>query len=353
MSGAVAQLQLQDIERRIAGLDILKHVSFSVATGEIVSLLGPAGSDKSTVLRIAAGLERPDAGHVMIGGQPVVGRGRFTACERRSIALVTANHGPNGRRSIFANVAAGLRGMKASERKARAMAALDRVGLAHSANKLPRVLSSGARLRAALACALVGEPQLLLMDEPFSGVSREEEAPLRERVTGILRAAKIASLIATTDPSQAFETADRIVLMHDGRVVQDAEPESLWRLPRSSWAAGYLSEINRLPGIVQAGRVMTPWGLVFRPGLRDGPVQIMVRPCEVRPEPYGASGPDLVVEATKYLGGAYLVAGTLVSAEFGRAPFRARLALADSPSRGARIRLRCEANAILIFSAEA
>jgi len=346
-----AELELENIRRSFGNVDALAGLNLAIGPAEIVCLLGPLKSGKTTALRIVTGTERPNSGHVRIGGRLVAGDGTFIPPARRPVGYIGPEPTAQSRRSLASMLGADLKHLNEAERSERVVAAAERVGLDALARSA-KVLSKADRFRAALARILAAERRLIVLDQPFDALERELRAAARDDAIEGLRKTKTAALIATDDVADALQIADRIVLMRQGAVVQTAAPELLWRRPKSAWAAAFLGEVNTMPGIAQAGRVLTPWGTLFRPNLRDGPVQILVREAELRAAPRNGSEPELVVEATKYLGPAYLIVGTLVSATFGRTQLRARVALREAPAPGAKIRLGCEPNAILIFSVE-
>ena len=162
-------LSLRSVSRSFGTRKAVDGVSLDVRRGEVLCLVGPSGSGKSTTLRIAAGLERPDSGAVFIGGRLVEGEGRHVPPEKRGVGLMFQDYALFPHLSVKANVAFGLAGIPRSEREARAADELHRVGLTHLINNYPHTLSGGEQQRVALARMLAPQPQVVLMDEPFSG----------------------------------------------------------------------------------------------------------------------------------------------------------------------------------------
>jgi iron(III) transport system ATP-binding protein len=210
-------------------------------------------------------------------------------------------------------------------------------------------LSGGEQQRVALARALAPEPQLMLMDEPFSGLDRELRGHVRDESIRLLRELGTATLLVTHDPQEALQIADRIVLLRKGHLVQDATPETIWRRPADAGVASFLGEVNALEGTARGGSVMTPFGEVRRP-LPDGPVKILIRPDDTHGAAPGSAAPELTVLAAKFLGASYVIDGTLATSAGAPVAFRARLALPATPELGARIRLACDLDSMLVFS---
>lgn len=348
-AGHPPRLRLAGLKRRFGKTAAVDDVSLDVDAGEVVCLLGPSGCGKTTTLRIAAGGERADAGRVEIDGRLVAGDGVYVPPERRGVGLMFQDFALFPHLTAAGNVAFGLAGLEARERARRIKEALARVRLGGHAKAYPHELSGGEQQRLALARALAPGPAVLLMDEPFSGLDRELRASVRRDTLDILRGSGAASLIVTHDPEEALQTADRIVLMRQGRVVQAGPPEELWRRPVDAGAAEFFGEINRIPVVVRAGWAETPWGAVAAGGRPDGPASAVVRPEDLKEG--GPGAPILEVEGVQFLGGVYRVEGRLL-AQNREAKLAARLAKRLSPSPGDKIPLVCEPNAILIFAPE-
>ena len=284
-----AAVQLHDISRRYGSLVAVNNVSLATAPGEILCLLGNSGCGKSTLLRMIAGLEVPDAGSVIMDGVVLSDTSRFTTPEQRSIGLVFQDYALFPHLSILDNVAFGLRGERKT-RMATAHAALERVRLAARAGSFPHMLSGGEQQRVALARALAPQPRLLLLDEPFSNLDRGLRETVREQTLAILREAHISAILVTHDPEEALRVADRIVLMRDGRIEQDAAPQDLYRRPASMYAARFFSELVELPGTASGGSVITALGRFAAPGLTDGQAAcVALRPHDLRPAASGVT----------------------------------------------------------------
>ncbi|MCO6186153.1 ABC transporter ATP-binding protein [Rhizobium sp. L1K21] len=255
-----AQLKFQDIRHSYHGRETIKGISLTAEAGEVLCLLGPSGSGKTTLLRIAAGVEIQKGGNLLLNDRVIAGPGVFTPPERRGIGLMFQDFALFPHMSILDNVRFGLTALKEKEAKAEAMAALERVGLAHAAAKYPHALSGGEQQRVALARALAPRPAVLLMDEPFSGLDSRLKDTVRAETLAILRESKATAIIVTHDAEEAMRMADRIALLRDGKLVQSGTSQDLYLRPNDIFTAGFFSEINRFEAVVGQGYVETPLG---------------------------------------------------------------------------------------------
>lgn len=246
--------------RRRAPLVAVDGVTLDVAPGEVVALLGPSGSGKSSLLRAVAGLEPLAAGDVTWDGASVAG----VPVHRRGFGLLFQDGQLFAHRDVAGNVGYGLRGAGTAERIA---ALLELVGLPGQQRRDPATLSGGERQRVALARALAPRPRLLLLDEPLSALDRA----LRERLAQDLRAALLATgttaVLVTHDQDEAFAVADRVAVMSAGRLLQVAAPGELWRAPGSREVAAFLGYEAFLAAGAPAA---APWRSALRLAATDG-----------------------------------------------------------------------------------
>jgi iron(III) transport system ATP-binding protein len=261
----------------------LDGVSLSVAPGELVCLLGPSGSGKSTLLRLIAGVEHPSSGRVVVNGVDVAGPRTFIEPERRRVGMVFQDYALFPHLTVRANVAFGLVGWKRADAARAVDAMLERVDLTRDANSYPHMLSGGERQRVALARALAPNPQVLLMDEPFSSLDGRLRDQVRQQTIDLLRETGTTTILVTHDPREAVRVADRIALLRKGRLVQCGSPEELYTRPVTRFAASMFSEINELSGICRNGRIETPLGSFAAPHLAENtPCSACIRPQHVR-----------------------------------------------------------------------
>ncbi|MDD7969980.1 ABC transporter ATP-binding protein [Roseinatronobacter alkalisoli] len=237
-------LSATQIAKSFGDTEVLRNIHLDLAPGEVVALLGPSGCGKTTLLRIAAGLLTASAGQMQIAGKCVVdGRGVNTPPEGRGIGMVFQDYAIWPHLSVLENVAFPLRMRKLgrSARETRARRALDRVGLAHLAERFPGTLSGGQQQRVALARAIVAEPPLVLFDEPLSNLDRELREGLALEIGTLLRELGLSAIYVTHDQSEAFTIADRVAVMLGGEIAQIDTPERLFASPDSVDVAQFLN----------------------------------------------------------------------------------------------------------------
>jgi thiamine transport system ATP-binding protein len=236
-------------------------VDLDVAAGEIVCVLGPSGSGKSSLLRAVAGLEAAAAGAVALGGHDITA----VAAHERGVGFVFQDFALFPHRDVADNVAFGLR-MQGRRDDGRVAAALGLVGLPGYERRDIATLSGGEAQRVALARALAPQPAVLLLDEPLGSLDR----PLRERLTRELRALlhdlDVAVVHVTHDQHEALAIADRVVVLRDGRIAQAGTPVEVWRAPADEWVARFLGFANVLAAGEGRVRVVPPDAVHLAPG---------------------------------------------------------------------------------------
>jgi iron(III) transport system ATP-binding protein len=313
-------------------------VDIALYRGEILCLLGPSGCGKTSLIRLLAGLERPDAGELFANQRVLARPGLFVPPEQRHVGLVFQDVALFPHLTAAENVGFGLSGLARRERRARALALLERFQLGHRADAFPHTLSGGEQQRVGIARALAPEPAALLLDEPFSGLDGALRAEVRERVVAGLREADTAILIVTHDPEEAMLLGDRLALMHKGRIVQVGTPEHCYTYPASLAAACLLGRINDLPATVRGGRAECLLGDLPASGKADGPGRVLVRPEQLVLAP-GGKGTIVAVR----FGGSYRE----VEAEIGGERLLVRLPLGVTlPEGPVEVRLIGEAQVI-------
>ena len=278
-----AQLTFDNVVRDFGGNAGLNGVDLNIDPGEVVALLGRSGCGKTTLLQIAAGVDTPDSGRVLIDGREVSSPTVFLPPERRGVGLMFQDNALFPHMTILRNVMFGLTELDRASARAEALAALARIDLAGYSDQYPHQLSGGEQQRVALARAIVPRPGILLMDEPFSGLDVRLRDQVRGETLAILRETGATAIIVTHDPREAMMMSGRIVLMRGGRIAQDGDAETLYLRPGSLFAARFFGALNEFAGIVSAGGVMTPFGVLDAGGLADG-VRAVVA---VRPQGIG------------------------------------------------------------------
>ena len=255
-------LALRDIRFGYGRDLVLDGVTLAVAPGEIVCLYGPSGCGKSTVLRVAAGLERIDGGAVELDGATLSGPGAHTPPEKREIGLVFQDFVLFQHMTVAENVAFGLDGLAAKDRRARVVAELAAVGLADLAQRRPAQLSGGQQQRVALARAFARRPKALLLDEPFASIDAALRRRLRADLRRMLKDRGAPAIVVTHDSDEAIELGDRIAVMRRGRIIEDASPEKLWRTPETPAGALLFAGAQHAPYKAEAGGAATPFGAI-------------------------------------------------------------------------------------------
>ena len=292
-------VELRAVVRDFGGGVGLNGLQLAAQPGELIALLGPSGCGKTTALRALAGLERVDAGSILIDGADVTDE----PTNRRDLGMVFQSYSLFPHLTAGANVEFGLRMRKvpAAERRRRAREALDLVGLDRHADRYAHQLSGGQQQRVALARALVTRPRVLLLDEPLSALDAKVRVQLREEIRRIQTELGITTFFVTHDQEEALAIADRVAVMRAGDIEQIGTPEELYRRPATPFVAEFVGLTNRVGGTLAAGE-LTVLGRrlpLVNAGLPDGPVVAYLRPEDVL---LAAEGIPATVVSTSFLG---------------------------------------------------
>ncbi len=340
-----AGVSLSGVSKTFGKTVAVADFAFSVAPGEIVCLLGPSGCGKTTLMRLIAGIERPDCGVISIGDIDVASPSVFMPPERRGVGLMFQDFALFPHLRVIDNVAFGLKRLGRAVARKEALAALARMGLADYAESYPHMLSGGQQQRVALARALVPRPGVLLMDEPFSGLDSRLRHTIRNETLAILREVRATAIVVTHDAEEAMRMADRIAVMRAGRLVQAGTVEELYNRPANAYVAETFSEMNVLPYRVISGWAVGPLGRFRAPAGIEGEVTLCVRPREIELCEAVDGTPAHVLE-TRLLGPDVLI-------ELGLKGFESTLSVrADTmpmPEKGTEMFLRVKPGAVLIF----
>lgn len=233
-------LTFEGVSHAYGDTKVLRDVYLSVKEGEILCLLGPSGCGKSTTLRTAAGLEPITAGTVSIGEEILTQPGRTAAPETRRVGYVPQDYALFPHLTVAQNVGFGL-DRNDPHRVERITELLNSVELPNYSDAYPHMLSGGQQQRVALARALAPNPAVMLMDEPFSGLDATLRGDVRARTVEILRRAGVPTLIVTHDGFEAWEVADTIAVMKEGKIVQTGTPEDLMQRPVNEFVASFFT----------------------------------------------------------------------------------------------------------------
>src|SRR5213080_3117791 len=247
-------ISVKQVSKSFGSFRALEHVSLEVAGGSLVALLGPSGSGKTTLLRIIAGLEVPDAGTVLYQDEDMT----EAAVKDRNVGFVFQHYALFRHMTVFENVAFGLRvrrwpRKRVKERVGELLRLIQLDGLAGS---YPSQLSGGQRQRVALARALAPEPKVLLLDEPFGALDAKVRQDLRQWLRRLHDEIHVTSVFVTHDQEEAFEVADRVVIMNHGHVEQTGTPREIFEDPANPFVMDFLGNVNVFHGHVQRGRAV-------------------------------------------------------------------------------------------------
>ncbi len=331
--------------KQFGDVEVLREVDLRVEPGAVVALLGPSGCGKTTLLRSIAGLERLDGGEVRIGDRLVSGPGAHVPPERRRVGMVFQDWALFPHLSVAQNVGYGL--PRAERSGARVDTALAMVGLGGMGDRSPGTLSGGQQQRVALARALAPQPGVLLLDEPFSNLDSTLRVQVRTEVHQLLAQLEVTTVFVTHDQEEAFVLGDQVAVMHGGRIVQQASPSTLYARPASPWVATFVGDANLVDGTAAGETATTAVGRVALDTALEGPVQVVLRPEELRLGPTGTGGTPATVELCEYYGHdtVYLVRPD------GGVPLRARAGSVPQFERGDRVAIAYQGPPAVAYAA--
>jgi iron(III) transport system ATP-binding protein len=301
-------LRMEGVSKRFGDDPAVDDVSLTLREGELLTLLGPSGCGKTTTLRLMAGLETPDRGHISLRGTTVAADETFVTAEDREVGLVFQDYALFPHLSVAENIGFGLEHRPAPERERRVDELLSIIGLEDRRERSPEQLSGGEKQRVALARSLAPEPDVVLLDEPFSNLDVGLRVQMREEVSRILDRAGVSAVSVTHDQEEALSISDRIGVMRDGSLVQVGEPERVFQQPESRFVADFLGNASFVSGTVDGDGVATPIGEVpldLVEGLTEeyagNDVDVLARPDDMAVMP--ASGePDGEIVYRQYDG---------------------------------------------------
>jgi iron(III) transport system ATP-binding protein len=250
-------LELDGVTKRFGAEAAVEDLSLSVEDGELLTFLGPSGCGKTTTLRLIAGLTEPSEGTVSIAGEVVAGDGTFVAPEDRDVGLVFQDFALFPHLDVAENIGFGIADWDSADRTERVDDLLELVGLEDHRDKMPTQLSGGQQQRVALARSLAPEPDVLLLDEPFSNLDIRLRVEMREEVRRILKEAGVTAISVTHDQEEALSISDRVAIINDGHLEQVGKPEVVFENPESKFVASFLGRASFLTGRVRGDIVET------------------------------------------------------------------------------------------------
>ena len=314
-------ISVQYVSKRFGAFVALDGVSVECPAGQLVALLGPSGSGKTTLLRIIAGLEVPDAGTVLFHDDDITKR----SARERNVGFVFQHYALFRHMTVFENVAFGLRVRHWPEERIlpRVLELLQLVRLEEKANRYPSELSGGQKQRIALVRALAADPKVLLLDEPFGALDAKVRGELRTWLRRFHDEFHVTSIFVTHDQEEAFEVADRVVVMNRGKVEQDGTPIQVFEHPATAFVMDFLGNVNKLPVRMEGGRALlgatsqveVP-ATFFEPS-DEGLVDAYIRPHELDISRSADSGNCLLAKVVHVNPAGSIVKVRLLAEDFG------------------------------------
>ncbi|WP_277656755.1 spermidine/putrescine ABC transporter ATP-binding protein PotA [Seleniivibrio woodruffii] len=313
MNSASDIVRLENISKSFGGHGVVHNLDLMIKDGEFVTLLGPSGCGKTTLLRIIAGLETQDSGKVFIGGKDV----STIPPNKREVNTVFQSYALFPHMSVYDNVAFGLKMEKTpkNEINERVMAALETVMLTGFASRMPQNLSGGQQQRVAIARAIVKRPKVLLLDEPLSALDYKLRKQMQTELKHIQRKLGITFIFVTHDQEEALSMSDRVVVMNEGVIQQDATPKEVYENPKNMFVAKFVGEINVLQATIEkteAGKLRAnvegrQCSLTRKHSFVEGDkVKLLLRPEDIRLEHIKDADSDYplqgIIEETTYKG---------------------------------------------------
>ena len=261
----------------------VQEISFAANKGDIICLLGPSGCGKTTTLRAIAGFESVAEGTVLLDGTAVADGNHHVPPEKRRVGMVFQDYALFPHLCVNDNVSFGLTQLSSDDRRRRVEEMLSLTGLSELGQRYPHELSGGQQQRVALARALAPQPVLLLLDEPFSNLDPDMTYKMRGELHQLLKKTQTTAILVTHDHEEAFTMADKVAVLHQGRLEQFAAPETIYHLPASRFVAEFVGQADFIPGEIHNHVVVTEIGNLPPPKNYQGHkhVVVMIRPDDI------------------------------------------------------------------------
>lgn len=292
------KIRLDHVVKTFETFRAVRDVSLEIESGELVALLGPSGSGKTTILRMVAGLEYADGGHIYFGDQDATD----IPVRDRGVGFVFQHYALFPHMTVAQNIAFGMEISKVKRDKAAISARVDEllrlVRLEGLGDRFPAQISGGQRQRVALARALAVDPKVLLLDEPFGALDANVRRDLRRWLREIHSELGITTLFVTHDQEEALDLADRVVILKDGKIIQQGTPEEVCRDPKSAFVMSFLGDANVLSAEVASGVAHAGGTTIAAPGLTDGKAELYARPSDLD---WSVNGPGIAASVSRVL----------------------------------------------------
>jgi iron(III) transport system ATP-binding protein len=259
-------IRVAGLRKLFGGVPAVDDVSFEVESGSILTLLGPSGCGKTTTLRMIAGLERPDAGEVRVGDRIVTSaaQGVHLPPDKRRMGMVFQSYAIWPHMNVFENIAFPLRSKRLppAEIRDKVMTMLQSLGLEGLHDRPAPLLSGGQQQRVALGRALVGDPEVLLLDEPFSNLDARRRDEMRFELKEVQARVGVTTIFITHDQSEAMILSDRVLVMNAGRIVQEGTPQAIYQRPSTRFVMEFLGQVDQVNARVAIGSDGSPRALL-------------------------------------------------------------------------------------------
>ena len=299
----MSAVEITNLSHVIGNKEILKNINFTLSKDSISCILGPSGSGKTSLLKLIAGLERVQNGIIKINSKEVSSQSKHLPTEKRNIGFLFQDYALFPHLTVKQNLEYPVN-YKTSPHTIEDIIKL--IKLPNSLNKYPHELSGGEQQRVALARSIISNPDILLLDEPFSSLDLNLREDVRDDTLHLLQKSNVSVIIVTHDPFEAMFISNQINIMdRTGKIVQSGSPAELYNNPANSYVAEFFGETNRFEGVVKNGQIITPVGKISAPKeLENKNVKIHIRPRGIRlnKQPTPVNGIKGTVMASKLMG---------------------------------------------------
>ena len=299
----MSAVEITNLSHTIGNKEILRNINFALSKDSISCILGPSGSGKTSLLKLIAGLERVQNGSIKINSKEVSSKSKHLPTEKRNIGFLFQDYALFPHLTVRQNLEYPVN-YKTSPHTIEDIIKL--IKLPNSLNKYPHELSGGEQQRVALARSIISNPDILLLDEPFSSLDLNLREDVRDDTLHLLQKSNVSVIIVTHDPFEAMFISNQINIMDTtGRIVQSGSPAELYNNPANSYVAEFFGETNRFEGVVKNGQIITPVGKISAPKeLENKNVKIHIRPRGIRlnKQPTPVNGIKGTVMASKLMG---------------------------------------------------
>ena len=299
----MSAVEITNLSHTIGNKEILRNINFTLSKDSISCILGPSGSGKTSLLKLIAGLERVQNGSIKINSKEVSSKSKHLPTEKRNIGFLFQDYALFPHLTVKQNLEYPVN-YKTSPHTIEDIIKL--IKLPNSLNKYPHELSGGEQQRVALARSIISNPDILLLDEPFSSLDLNLREDVRDDTLHLLQKSNVSVIIVTHDPFEAMFISNQINIMDTtGRIVQSGSPAELYNNPANSYVAEFFGETNRFEGVVKNGQIITPVGKISAPKeLENKNVKIHIRPRGIRlnKQPTPVNGIKGTVMASKLMG---------------------------------------------------